>query len=106
MCRNRVLSFVAIVSALLSTLNANADRQKRDSSQDAEMLLADVPIVYSASKKAQKVSDAASAVTIITEEEIRASGAPTIIDLLRNTPGMDIIQQNRSLANVSIRGFN
>jgi len=46
--------------------------------------------VTTASKKAQKASEVPAAVTVITEEDIRASGAPTLIDLLRSVPGVDV----------------
>ena len=92
---------------LFMNLIAPVAAQDRSSSAGAEMLLAGgEQTVFSASKKAQKVSDSPSAVTVITERDIAASGAATLLDLLRSVPGVDVIETNRSVADVSVRGFN
>ena len=43
--------------------------------------------VTSVSKKEQKMSQAAAAIFVITQEDIRRSGATNIPDLLRMVPG-------------------
>ena len=50
--------------------------------------------VTSVSKKDQKLSEAAAAIFVITQEDIRRSGATNIPDLLRMVPGMDVSQIN------------
>src|SRR5690349_16172401 len=81
--------------------------QDRNSSANNELLLAGgEQTITTASKKAQKASEVPSAVTVITEEDIRASGASTLLDVLRSVPGVDVMEMNRGIANVSIRGFN
>ena len=50
--------------------------------------------VTSASKKEQKLSQTASAIFVITEEDIRESGATNIPDFLRMVPGLDVAQIN------------
>lgn len=62
--------------------------------------------VTSVSKKEQKLSRTAAAIFVITEEDIRRSGATNIPDLLRIVPGMDVAQINGSTWAVSARGFN
>jgi iron complex outermembrane receptor protein len=62
--------------------------------------------VTSVSKKAEKISQAAAAIFVITQEDIRRSGATTIPDLLRMVPGLDVSQINASTWAVSARGFN
>ena len=62
--------------------------------------------VTSVSKKGQKISRTAAAVFVITQEEIRRSGAINIPDLLRLTPGLNVAQINANLWAVSARGFN
>jgi iron complex outermembrane recepter protein len=52
--------------------------------------------VTSVSKKEQKMSRTASAVFVITQEDIRRSGATNIPDLLRMVPGLDVAQVNSS----------
>lgn len=63
-------------------------------------------VVVTASRRAQSPLDAPNAVTIITEEDIRLSGARTIPDLLRRVPGMDVMAMSYSDYNVAVRGFN
>lgn len=63
-------------------------------------------VVVTASRREQSPLDAPNAVTIISEEDIRLSGARNIPDLLRRVPGMDVMQMTASDWNVSMRGFN
>jgi iron complex outermembrane receptor protein len=62
--------------------------------------------VTSVSKKEQKLSKAASAVFVITSEDIARSEANNIPDLLRMAPGVEVAQINSSKWAISIRGFN
>jgi iron complex outermembrane receptor protein len=62
--------------------------------------------VFSVAKKPQKVSDSAAAIYVITQEDIRRSGATTIPDLLRMVPGMNVGQIDGSNWGISARGFN
>lgn len=71
---------------------------------DLESLL-DQTIV-TASKHPQKLVDAPVAATVITAEEIAASGARTIPELLRTVPGLDVLQSTSTTYDVSARGLN
>ncbi|MGB6946923.1 MAG: TonB-dependent receptor [Bryobacteraceae bacterium] len=62
--------------------------------------------VTSVSKKEQKLSKAGAAVFVITQEDIRRSGATNIPDLLRLAPGVDVAQVDANRWAISIRGFN
>jgi iron complex outermembrane receptor protein len=62
--------------------------------------------VTSVSKKEQKMSQAAAAIFVITQEDIHRSGATNIPDLLRMVPGLDVSQINANDWAVSARGFN
>jgi iron complex outermembrane receptor protein len=62
--------------------------------------------VTSASKKEQKISQVAGAIFVITQEDIRRSGATNIPDLLRMVPGLEVAQTNAHTWAVSARGFN
>src|SRR5580700_1159055 len=62
--------------------------------------------VTSVSKKEQKLSRTASAVFVITQEDIRRSGARNIPDLLRMVPGLDVAQINANTWAISARGLN
>ncbi len=62
--------------------------------------------VTSASKKEEKLSHVPAAIFVITQEEIRRSGARNIPDLLRMVPGLDVAQINANTWAISARGFN
>src|SRR5208283_852822 len=62
--------------------------------------------VTSVSRKEQKLSKVAAEIFVITQEDIRRSGARNIPDLLRMVPGLDVAQINGSTWAISSRGFN
>jgi iron complex outermembrane receptor protein len=62
--------------------------------------------VTTVSKKEQKLSRVAAAIFVITQEDIRHSGARNIPDLLRLVPGMDVAQEDANTWAISARGFN
>src|SRR5580704_6953396 len=62
--------------------------------------------VTSVSKKEQSLSKAASSVYVITQDDIRHSGATNVPDLLRMVPGVDVARINANTWAISIRGFN
>ena len=62
--------------------------------------------VVSVTKTEQKLSRTASAVFVVTQEDIRRSGALNIPDLLRMVPGIDVAQIDANTWAISARGFN
>jgi iron complex outermembrane receptor protein len=61
--------------------------------------------VTSVSKLEQTLSKAGAAVYVISQEDIRRSGATNIPDLLRMVPGVHVAQINAHTWAISIRGF-
>jgi iron complex outermembrane recepter protein len=62
--------------------------------------------VTSVSKKEQKLAQAAAAIYVIHQEDIRRSGATNLPDVLRLAPGVDVARINANSWAISIRGFN
>ena len=62
--------------------------------------------VTSVSKKAQALSDAPSAIYVISQEDIRRSGVTSIPEALRMAPGIDVARINSSKWAITSRGFN
>lgn len=62
--------------------------------------------VVAAARRSQSSLEAPNATTVITGDEIRASGLTTIPELLRRVPGAEVMTMGWSSANLSIRGFN
>lgn len=62
--------------------------------------------ITSVSKKTQRLSDAAAAVFVITQEDIRRSGVTSIPEALRMAPGVQVARIDANKWAVSIRGLN
>lgn len=62
--------------------------------------------VTSVSKKEEKISQAAAAISVITQKDIQRSGSTNIPDLLRMVPGLNVAQINANTWAISARGFN
>jgi len=63
-------------------------------------------VVVTASRRAQSTLEAPNSTTIITADEIRASGAQSVVELLRRVPGAEVMELGASSFDVSFRGFN
>jgi outer membrane receptor for ferrienterochelin and colicin len=59
-----------------------------------------------ASRYDQPISQAACNVYVITDEDIRQSGAPNLPTVLRRIPGMEVMQMTSADFNISVRGDN
>ncbi len=62
--------------------------------------------VTTAARHSQKLNDVASAVFVITQDDIKRSGATSIPDALRMAPGVQVERVSTDKWAVSIRGFN
>lgn len=96
--------FVLLLS-LIATMPSRAQENNGDLTTQTLEDLMNIQVT-SVSKQEQKLSEAASAVFVITAEDIRKSNATDIPDLLRMVPGMDVAQIDASTWAISARGFN
>lgn len=71
-----------------------------------DLLFQDVPVVISSTRTEKSLLDVPNAVTVITAEEIDASGATSLGELLQWVPGLEIMRNSVTDTNVSLRGFN
>lgn len=62
--------------------------------------------VTSVSRTAETLSSAAAAVSVVTNEDIRRSGATTIPEALRGVPGLHVARRNSNSWAVSSRAFS
>src|SRR5580765_259366 len=62
--------------------------------------------VTSASRHAEPVGEAAAAVTVITQDDIRRAGVTTLPDALRLVTGLQVARINGQTWSVSARGFS
>ncbi len=64
------------------------------------------PVTTSATGHPQKASDVPADMTIISQDDIRRSGATNIPDVLRFVAGVDVRQYGSVDADVAVRGYN
>ncbi|HQT53397.1 MAG TPA: Plug domain-containing protein [Phenylobacterium sp.] len=96
-------------AALLAAQPAWADADAAGSLADLSRLsleeLANVEIT-SVSKRPEALSGAPAAVYVISNDEIRLSGADSLPEALRLAPNLQVARMNASGYGVSARGFN
>jgi iron complex outermembrane recepter protein len=100
--------FRAITSASMAAalaISTGAQEQAADLTKATLEDLMNIRVT-SVSKKEEKLSRTAAAVFVITQEDIRRSGATNIPDCLRMVPGLDVAQMNANTWAIGARGFN
>ena len=98
---------VVLSLAMAFAVDAGAQDQQRPADLADKSLeeLLNVQVT-SVSRKQERLSQVAAAVYVITQEDIRRSGATTIPEILRLAPGLDVAQIDTNTWAVSARGFN
>ena len=71
-----------------------------------ELLDIKVVNVTSVSKRSQKLTEVASAIFVITQDDIRRSGVTSIPEALRMAPGVQVARISTDKWAISVRGFN
>lgn len=78
-----------------------------DKSVDWNLSIAETITVYSASRRAERITEAPAAITVAPEEEIEAVAASgQAARIVENTPGVDFTQSGLYDTNFNARGFN
>jgi len=109
----RILAFAAFLLFLSSVFSAGSwAKEKKDEEglpEDfTELSIEDLMSieVTTFSRKAQKLSQTAAAVFVITQADIRRSGATNIPEALRMVPGLQVARIDANKWAISSRGFN
>ena len=71
-----------------------------------ELLFQEIPTVTTAAKIEQPLTDAPSPTMVITEKDIKLSGAANIQELFRSLPGIDLYIASASSTYVTVRGHD
>lgn len=74
--------------------------------EEADFFKVESDVVTSVSRHPESSWGAAAAITVVTGEEIVASGAQSLTDALRIVPGLDVASVDRNTNAVSARGLN
>jgi iron complex outermembrane recepter protein len=105
-------TYLAGATFLLGSVYA-ADGEAESSAKGSAPNVMDMSIeelmkiqVTSAGKKKENLSTAATAIHVITNEDIRRSGVTSIPEALRLSPGLEVARQDSHTWAISSRGFN
>jgi iron complex outermembrane receptor protein len=101
-----LLTIVLVVQAPLPGSTEELNRKSDGALIPELQLMKEEETVSIASRYEQPISQAPSNVYVITDEDIRHSGATDIPTVLRRVPGLDIMQVTGADFNVSARGDN
>jgi iron complex outermembrane receptor protein len=99
--------FLVGTCLLLSVLgHASAQAQFSDGLSPEELLFQEIPTVVTSTRTQRSLLEVPNAATVITAEEIRASGATSLEELLQTVSGLDLMRLSVADLNASVRGFN
>jgi len=102
--KNR-LSAVTLMTFLFSPVYAQATAAPTALKQLSMEELMDIEVT-SVSKRPEKLSETASAIQVITNDDIRRAGATTLPEALRLAANLQVAQKNSHDWGISARGFN
>src|SRR2546430_10703632 len=101
---------ICVTALVLFSNTAGASGEKADaSSADLTHLSLEELMnveVTSVSKRAEKLSEAPAAVSVLTADDLRRSGVTSIPEALRLVPGMEVARVDAHNWAISARGFN
>ena len=95
-------SLYTLLLIAIASLNIMAQDEVEDFDLEALMNIE----VTSVSKSEESSFTAASAIYVITEEEIARKGALNLAEALRGTPGVQVSRRTNNTWEVSVRGFD
>ncbi len=100
---------LALCASLLSSLPAGFAAAEDFSGDSTELMdLEDLVFmeVTSVSKKAQRLTESAAAIYVVTQEDIRRTGVTSIAEALRMVPGLQVARITASSYAITSRGMN
>lgn len=111
--RSREILFQVFLTAAVSgaTTHAADANSGRTAAQNIDLLqlsleeLGTIKIT-TVSRKSESLSSAAAAAYVITQDDLRRSGATSLPEALRMAPGLDVARANSRQWAISSRGFN
>ncbi|MCE3253807.1 MAG: hypothetical protein K0Q67_2827, partial [Cellvibrio sp.] len=101
--QNAIVLFIAFINCSVCFAKSNEEEVDIFSLSIEELLNTKV---ISVSKQDQDLSEAAASIYIITQNDIRNSGATTIPEALRLAPHLQVARINSSQYAIGVRGFN
>ncbi len=104
--RTAILSFAILANTALTPVSAVADDSDINALLNMSLAeLVDIEVT-SVSKRAEKASEAAAAIFVITQDDIKRSGVTSIPEVLRMAPGIQVARSGSHQWAISARGLN
>jgi iron complex outermembrane receptor protein len=104
-CSRRIVALLVLLGALGNNAYSQTDRTRQDQLKQLSLeQLGDVEVT-SQSKAPEAVWKTAAAIFVITQEDIRRSGATSIPEALRLAPGVEVSRISSDKWSIGIRGF-
>ncbi len=107
--RKGILAALLVLGVVGVELRAQQDPQPALTAQDLKRLsieeLAEIDVT-SVSRRTERLSDAAAAVSVIRVDDIRRSGYTTLADAIRLADALDVARVNSGTWGITARGFN
>lgn len=101
----RILSLALLALLFAASASAQSPQEVPDISRMSIEELMNMEVT-SVAKRPQRVADAAAAVFVITQEDIRRSGAASIPEALQMVPGLEVARIDENKWAIGSRGFN
>jgi outer membrane receptor protein involved in Fe transport len=102
--KSKLVLGCATAAAGLAGFGAQAIAEPIDRGALEELF--DEPVTLSATGAPQRANEAPVNMTIITQEDIRRSGAIDLPGVLERLANVDVMRDNRGMVDVTIRGYN
>jgi len=108
MLLKQLLSATALSGLIISTLTSGAVAAAEEKDDLLNLSLEELVNVEvtSVSKKSEKASEAAAAIFVITQDDIKRMGATSIPEALRVVPGLNVARAGAHQWAITSRGFN
>lgn len=98
-----LLTLMLLIGAV--SHDARAEEAPESEIAPEELLFLEIPVVVSASRMEQPVTEAPSSVSIVTTDEIKRYGYRTLADIIRSVRGFHV-SYDRNYHNIGVRGFS
>src|SRR5690242_7644438 len=102
----RILLLGMLTVSQVANVSASGPGSPQSVPDDPTKLSLEDLMNISVAKHTQRVSDSAAAVFVITQEDIRRSGAASIPEALRMVPGLQVARIDENKWAIGSRGFN
>jgi len=103
---------LVLIYLLMFAFNEELFAQQEDTDEQGDLFemsleeLMEVPVVVSAARKEQKITEASVPISIITAEDIHYSGLTDVPEILQFSPGIDMLRLSRFRWAVGVRGLH